>query len=303
MTPDRHARIKEVFLAVVSHPPDEREALIVQECGSDAELRREVQRLVAHHQDDPAESRAASGARPTDAWRRDRPVIDLDTRTSPTEARNTRDVSSGFEAGAIVNERFRIVALLGRGGMGAVYRAEDLTLGQTVALKFLDPQYVADPGWLERFHREARTAREVTHPNVCRVFDIGQCNGRVFISMEYVDGENLASVLKRIGRLPQEKAKEISRQICYGLAAAHARGILHRDLKPANCMLDGRGIVRITDFGLASLAEEIEEHEIRAGTPAYMSPEQFAGKEVTARSDLYSLGQVLCELFSANPDF
>jgi serine/threonine-protein kinase len=138
----------------------------------------------------------------------------------------------------------------------------------------------------------------VTHPNVCRVYDTGEFEGHHFISMEFVDGEDLGSLLRRIGRLPREKAVQIARQLCAGLAAAHEQGILHRDLKPANVMVDGRGRVRITDFGLAGLAAEFEGTEIRAGTPSYMAPEQLAGKQVSVRSDIYALGLVLYELFT-----
>ena len=129
-------------------------------------------------------------------------------------------------------ERYRIVALAGKGGMGEVYRAEDLKLGQTVALKFLPEELAGDAAALARFHREVRVARQVSHPNVCRVFDIGETGGLAFLSMEYVDGEDLGSLLRRIGRLPQDKAVEIARQMCAGLAAAHEFGVLHRDLKP-----------------------------------------------------------------------
>ncbi len=200
----------------------------------------------------------------------------------------------------MVAARYRIVALLGRGGMGEVYRADDLTLGQPVALKFL-PAAVTGESTLERFRNEVRIARRISHPNVCRVYDIGQAEGQAFFSMEYVDGEDLASLLRRIGRLPGDKALEIARKICAGLAAAHDKGVLHRDLKPANIMLDGRGEVLITDFGLAGIAHEIED--VRSGTPAYMAPEQLAGKEVTARSDIYALGLVLYELFTGKPAF
>ena len=200
----------------------------------------------------------------------------------------------------LVGGRYRIVALLGRGGMGEVFRADDLDLGQSVALKFL-PQSMTDEYMLERFRNEVRIARRISHPNVCRVYDIGQTEGQVFLSMEYVDGEDLSSLLRRIGRLPSDKAIEIARKICAGVAAAHDKGVLHRDLKPANIMLDGRGEVLVMDFGLAGLAHEIED--VRSGTPAYMAPEQLAGKEVTARSDIYALGLVLYELFTGRPAF
>jgi serine/threonine-protein kinase len=199
--------------------------------------------------------------------------------------------------------RYRIVGLLGRGGMGEVYRADDLKLGQPVALKFLPVQLERDESRLARFLNEVRIARQVAHPNVCRVYDIGEVEGQHFLSMEFVDGEDLASLLRRIGRLPGDKAVEIARDVCAGLAAAHARRVIHRDLKPNNVMIDGRGRVRITDFGLAGLADGFVGAEIRVGTPAYMSPEQLAGKEVTVRSDLYALGLVLYELFTGKAAF
>ena len=205
-----------------------------------------------------------------------------------------------FAPGALVAGRYRIIALLGRGGMGEVYRADDLSLGQQVALKFL-PQSVVDDETLERFRNEVRIARRISHPNVCRVFDIGQTDELNFLSMEYIDGEDLGSLLRRIGRLPGDKAAEVARKICAGVAAAHDKGVLHRDLKPANIMLDGRGEVLITDFGLAAVAHEITD--VRSGTPAYMAPEQLAGEEVTFKSDIYSLGLVLYEVFTGKAAF
>lgn len=205
-----------------------------------------------------------------------------------------------FVAGMLIAGRYRIVSLLGRGGMGEVFRADDLTLSQPVALKFL-PESTIDRSMLERFRNEVRIARRISHPNVCRVYDIGETDNQVFLSMEYVDGEDLSSLLRRIGRLPRDKALEIARKICAGLAAAHDKGVLHRDLKPSNIMIDARGEVLIMDFGLAGLVHEIED--VRSGTPAYMAPEQLVGKEVTARSDIYALGLVLHELFTGKPAF
>jgi serine/threonine protein kinase len=200
-------------------------------------------------------------------------------------------------------DRYRIVAPLGKGGMGEVYRAEDLRLGQPVALKFLPASLLRSEDALERFHREVRLARQVSHPNVCRVFDVGEADGQTFLSMEYVDGEDLASLMRRIGRLPGDKALDIARQLCAGLAAAHEHGIVHRDLKPANIMLDGRGRVRITDFGLAAVSLEPGSDDAHAGTPAYMSPEQLSGGEITPQSDLYSVGLVLYEIFTGKRPF
>jgi serine/threonine protein kinase len=213
-------------------------------------------------------------------------------------------VSEGrFLPGRLIAGRYRIIALLGKGGMGEVYRADDLTLGQAVALKFLPDAAAHDEALLERFRNEVRIARRVSHPNVCRVYDVGEVDGQTFFTMEYVDGEDLASLLRRIGRLPQDKAIEISRQLCAGLAAAHGKGVLHRDLKPANIMLDGRGQVVVTDFGLAGVADDIRGPEVRSGTPAYMAPEQLAGKEVSTRSDIYALGVVLYEIFTGKRAF
>ena len=148
----------------------------------------------------------------------------------------------------------------------------------------------------DRFRAEVRNARQVSHPNVCRVYDIGEIEGRLFLSMEYVDGEDLATLLKRIGRLPPAKALEIARQLCAGLAAAHDKGVLHRDLKPSNIMLDGQGRARITDFGLAVRSDEPGEGRI-IGTPAYMSPEQLAGRAATVEK------RSLCAGFGALRDF
>ena len=205
-----------------------------------------------------------------------------------------------FEPGVVLDSRYRVLGLLGRGGMGEVYRADDLRLGQQVALKFLPASLASDPGRLAQFHNEVRTARQVSHPNVCRVYDIGEIDGQLFITMEYVDGEDLSVLLRRIGRLPEDKGIDIARQVCAGLAAAHERGVLHRDLKPANIMLDGAGRARIMDFSLAAIGEVTD---IRAGTPAYMAPEQLAGQEVTVRSDVYALGLVLYELFTGRRAF
>jgi serine/threonine-protein kinase len=179
----------------------------------------------------------------------------------------------------------------------------DLKLNQAVALKFLPEATARDPRLLERFHGEVRIARQVSHPNVCRVYDLGEIEGAPFISMEYVDGEDLGSLLRRIGRFPGDKAVEIARKLCAGLAAAHAKGVLHRDLKPANVMIDGRGQVLIMDFGLAAIADQVEGAEVRNGTPAYMAPEQLTGREVTERSDIYSLGLVLYEMFTGKRAF
>src|SRR5215470_1099991 len=183
----------------------------------------------------------------------------------------------GLTPGTVLTGRYRIIGLLGRGGMGEVYRADDLKLGQPVALKFLPAALSSDAVRRERFFAEVRITRQLAHPNICRVYDIAEFEGQHFLSMEYIDGEDLASLIRRIGYLSNEKALEIARQLVAGLAAAHGRGVLHRDLKQANIMLDGHGRVRIMDFGIAiATGEETVEGQI-IGTPAYMAPEQLVG--------------------------
>jgi hypothetical protein len=260
--------------------------------------------------DVPATGRFCSACGAPAVHSDDVPTLDFATASSPLPPRpasgpSSRPSSSAeylsegrFIPGRLLAGRYRIIALVGEGGMGEVYRSDDLTLGQPVALKFLPDEAARNQGLLERFKNEVRVARRVSHPNVCRVYDVGDVEGHTFFTMEYVDGEDLASLLRRIGRLPEDKALDIARQLCAGLAAAHAKGVLHRDLKPANIMLDGRGQVVITDFGLAGVADQIQGAEVRSGTPAYMAPEQLAGKEVSTRSDIYSLGLVLYEVFT-----
>ncbi len=208
-------------------------------------------------------------------------------RTPGAEAR--------FAPGTIVAGRYRISGLLGTGGMGEVFRADDLKLGQAVALKFLPARLAHQPLLLGRLHEEVRLGRLVAHPNVCRIYDIVEWEGAQFVAMEYVEGEDLARLLKRIGRFAPDKAVEIARGIAAGLLAAHAKGVLHRDLKPANVMIDAQGESRMMDFGLALSAAE-SQPGVLAGTPAYVAPEQLLGEPATVQSDLYALGLVMYEL-------
>lgn len=287
MNPERWKRIETLFESAIERDPAERAAFLDQACGDDVTIRREVESLLEHHQ-------PTGRFIPTLIHEAAR-LLPLDKSFATGGAR--------FIPGTVLANRYRIIALLGKGGMGEVYRADDLKLSQPVALKFLPQKLARDKGMLERFHREVRIARQISHPSICRVFDIGEVEDQHFLSMEYIDGENLAALLRRIGRLPPDKAVEIANQLCSGLTAAHQEGVLHRDLKPANVMIDGRGRAKITDFGLAGLAEEFEGNEIRAGTPAYMAPEQLAGKEVTIKSDIYALGLVLYEIFTGKKAF
>jgi hypothetical protein len=225
------------------------------------------------------------------------------TGKSPSSTFSSAAQPTRFAPGDVLEGRYRVVAKLGRGGMGEVYRADDLKIGQEVALKLLPQEVESDPDRNRLFLNEVRLGLRVTHPNVCRLFDIVDSDGFHFLSMEYVDGEDLASLLRRIGRLPSDKAVEIAQQLCAGLGAAHDVGVLHRDLKPANVMVDGRGRAKITDFGLAGATHGIEGAQARVGTPGYMAPEQLEGGELDERTDIYALGLVLYELFTGRRAF
>jgi len=235
---------------------------------------------------DPPVSRSPPPADPTSEW----------TTTASSHLAGSVPSLVGLTPGTMLADRYRIVALLGKGGMGQVYRADDVRLGQAVALKFVSAS--PDPRLWERLKAEVLVGRQVSHPNVCRLYDLDEAEGHTFLAMEYVDGEDLGSLLSRIGRLPPDKVVALARDLCAGLAALHERGVIHRDLKPANIMIDGRGRARITDFGLAVTQEATRGGEGFAGTPCYMSPEQLSGKRLDTRSDLYSLGLILFEMFT-----
>lgn len=264
------ARAKEVFLAALTRAAVERDDFVAAACGGDEALRQDVESLLAAH--DEAE-RAASA-----------PMSEADS----------------FAPGDTFAGRYRMVTRLGQGGMGDVWRADDLVLGMPVALKLM---HANGPGGRALLLNEVRLARRVTHPAVCRVFDIGEEHGQVFFSMELVEGEDLAALLHRVGRLPSEKVADIGRQLCDALAAAHAQGILHRDLKPANILIDANGLVRITDFGIA-VTRDTGGPKTGVGTPGYMAPEQLvSGAPVSERTDIYALGRVLYELLVGRQTF
>ncbi|MEA2488874.1 MAG: eukaryotic-like serine/threonine-protein kinase [Acidobacteriota bacterium] len=266
-----------------------------EECAGDKTLRAEVESMLRF-------SRAAENFLETPVMLDATAIWPDQAPSLTTQPRHAID-NARFIPGDVVAGRYRIVGLLGRGGMGEVYRADDLKLAQPVALKFLAESLSRNGAALARFHREVSVARQISHRHVCRVYDIGEHAGMHFLSMEYVRGEELSSLLKRIGRLPLDKALETARQLCAGLAAIHTAGVLHRDLKPANVMIDEHGDVRITDFGVAALAEGVSGREAMIGTPVYMSPEQLSGGTLTTRSDLYALGLVLYEAFTGNRPF
>ncbi len=207
--------------------------------------------------------------------------------------------------GAVFAGRYQVVEELGRGGMGRVYKVLDAELNEKVALKLLRPELALDPETLERFRNELKSARQVVHKNVCRMFDIGRSEGAPYITMEYVHGEDLKRLIRKIGQMPAGRTVSIARQVCEGLAEAHSHGIVHRDLKPQNIMVDEGGNVRIMDFGIARSLEKkgLTGAGVMIGTPEYMSPEQVEGKAVDARSDIYSLGIILYEMMTGRVPF
>jgi len=256
-----HQRAKDLFLEALDRPSADRPAFLAAACDGDPDLRREVESLLAFHDDSAASAPSPQGA--------------------------------SFTPGEMFAERYRMVTRIGRGGMGDVWRADDTVLDTPVALKLIA---AAGPAGRDRFLNEVRLARQITHPAVCRVFDVGESGDLLFYSMEFVAGEDLATLIRRVGRLPSERVTHIARQLCGGLAAAHAQGVLHRDLKPANILVDDAGLVRITDFGIAILRTDAAGHML-TGTPGYMAPEQrITGTTLSERTDVYALGLVLYEL-------
>jgi serine/threonine protein kinase len=205
---------------------------------------------------------------------------------------------------AALQQRYDILGEAGHGSMGNVYKARDRETGETVALKLLKPEIASDQAMMDRFKNELLFARKITHKNVCRVHEFNRIGGIAYTSMEFVEGESLRSVLNRFGGLPLRKANHVALQICSGLAEAHAQGIVHRDLKPENVMIDAQGNVKIMDFGIArSMEAGTRLTGSIVGTPAYMAPEQVAGKQVDYRTDIYSLGLMLYEMFTGTPAF
>ena len=203
-----------------------------------------------------------------------------------------------------LSQRYDILGEAGHGNMGNVYKARDRETGETVALKLIKPEIASDQDMMERFKNELLFARKITHKNVCRVYEFNRIGGLACTSMEFVEGESLRSVLTRFGGLPVRKAVDIALQICSGLKEAHAQGIVHRDLKPENVMIDGQGNVKIMDFGIArSMEAGTRLTGSMVGTPAYMAPEQVAGKPVDYRTDIYSLGLMLYEMFTGTQAF
>lgn len=228
--------------------------------------------------------------------------------TSGPGQAQTQTLQTGIpelQVGSLFAGRYLILESLGRGGMGRVYRALDKKLDVEVAVKLLRPEVAADEGIIQRFKNELKLARAISHPHVCRMFDMSEDQGTHFITMEYVPGEDLKTTVHRVGPLGLSKALSIAKQIAEGLAAAHKLDIVHRDLKPQNIMLDRNGQVRIMDFGISrSLrAKGMTADGMMIGTPEYISPEQAEGKKIDARTDIYAFGAILFEMVTGQVPF
>ena len=213
--------------------------------------------------------------------------------------------SQALQPGHVLGGRYEILELLGQGGMGAVYKARDREVDRLVALKVIRPELAGHPEVLQRFKQELILARQVTHKNVIRIFDLGEAEGAKFISMEYVDGRDLKSMRSERGKFQPEEAAEIIEQVCRALEAAHAEGVIHRDLKPPNIMVDKQGRVVVMDFGIARSREMpgLTQTGVLVGTPEYMSPEQARGEEIDSRSDLFSLGIIFYGLLTGKSPY
>ena len=232
-----------------------------------------------------------------------------DTSDLPTLGRVAASTAAGFPAPhnpslAVLGQRYDILGEAGRGAMGQVYKARDRETGEIVALKLLKPEIASDQAMVDRFKRELLFARKITHKNVCRVYEFNRIDGIAYTSMEFVEGENLRSVLNRFGSLTQRKGLDLALQMCSGLKEAHAQGIVHRDLKPENVMIDAQGNLKIMDFGIARSMERMTLLTgAMTGTPAYMAPEQATGKTVDYRTDIYAFGLMLYEMFTGEQAF
>ncbi|MDP6539927.1 MAG: serine/threonine-protein kinase [Planctomycetota bacterium] len=274
MSVERHRRAKEIFLAALELERERRAQAVREACGDDEELHAEVVSLLDHAETD---TREFSGI--------------LEDAASVGRAA----LEERFAAGDVVAQRYTIQRRLGRGGMGEVFLARDETLGELVALKFLPGHLAGIPGFLDRLLSETRLARGISHPNVCRVYDVGESGGEPFLSMQFIEGEDLGSWLAARGPVEGLLARRMARELCAGLAAAHEQGVLHRDLKPANIQVDPDGHLHIVDFGLAA-PRDGGGQMVTAGSPAYMAPELLADGPATVQSDLFGLGLVLFEL-------
>jgi predicted Ser/Thr protein kinase len=274
---ERWRQLSKVFHDVLEQAPETRMAFLDRVCSDDPSLRTEVESLIRAHNQPGTFSNVTSV-----------------NEFTPT----------GLKAPSTIGHRYEVLDRLGSGGMGFVYKARDRETGTVLAVKVLHPAIAVEPALIERFKSEVILARKVTHKNVCRVYDFNRFGDVIAISMEYIEGETLRTLLRRAQGISVDYGLNIVHQILAGLAEAHSQKITHRDLKPENIVIGSDGIAKIMDFGIARSAE-INSTVPGAvlGTPSYMSPEQASGKAVDARSDIYSLGLVMYEIFSGHAAF
>jgi hypothetical protein len=297
MTPERHDQIGELYHAALEVEPEGRASFLHRACGGDEELRREVTSLLASHE-----------------------------QAGDFIAKPALEVAAGlladYQAGSLAGEMlgpYKVLSLLGAGGMGEVYLAEDVRLGRRVALKLLPRYFTGDAERLRRFRQEARAASALNHPNILTIHEVGQAADAHFIVTELIDGETLRARLAGTGMEPAE-AIDVATQAASALSAAHEAGIIHRDIKPENIMIRRDGYVKLLDFGLAKLGEKPGEQRptgegarpraatetspgLVMGTANYMSPEQAQGLKVDERTDIWSLGVVLHEMLTGRVPF
>ena len=278
MTSDRWARIREIFGEAIDYEGESQLEFVRRACSGDDSLEREIVDLLRAH---------------------DRPDAVVDRQILPASLVKDAADPHMFSEGQLISGRFRILHFLGEGGMGEVYAAEDQELHIQVALKTLHPHLAGSPKFAQRFRQEIQLARQVTHPNVCRIFDAGRHEGTPYFTMELLDGETLARRLERCGRMNAGEAELIVRQLCEALSAAHRAGVSHRDFKSANVMLVGTRAV-VTDFGLARVLNAdvlgAATTGVAVGTPAYMAPEQIEQGASGPSVDIYALGVVMFEM-------
>jgi hypothetical protein len=282
-------------------------------CSVDHDLNLKLARVIDEHRSlvlapaapGPMQIAAAAAAEAESAPQAN---VALDrTATLAPSSRPPPAAPTQLEPGQLLAQRYRIQRLIGRGGMGAVYLADDEVLKELVALKVISSAFAGDEtAMIARFRREAAAARKVSSPAVIRIHDLGEARpGLLYLSMEYFAGRTLSEVIIQRGVVPLEDARDYLRQICEGLEAAHQAGVVHRDLKPGNVLIGERGVVKIIDFGLATttFGEGLTATGAILGTPHYMAPEQVRGKSVDARSDIYALGALAYHLVCGRPPF
>ena len=283
--PDRWARIDELYHAALDRSADLRDSFLRETCGDDDALRQEVLSLLRFNENQRFLERSP-----------------LDIAAS-LEVRGQQTNLNTLQPGRTISH-YTVLEKLGEGGMGIVYKAEDRNLGRTVALKFLAPHAMEDRDSHTRFMREAKASASLDHPNVCTVYEIGEAEGRVFLSMALVEGGRLSD---RIAKRPLDLAEalDVAIQTAQGLQAAHEKGIVHRDIKSANLMISRQGQIKIMDFGIALLTDHarLTQTTTIVGTPGYLSPEQAQRRQADRRSDLWSLGIVIYEMVTGRLPF